>query len=783
MDRRKFLKGTAIAVASTGAWNVANAEELAATEPESAIRLPEVAGSVDGHTLVCSFARADGSWKVYEDLRERDGAMTFVSPAGKALVLPRRVEANFAGPDPLYLGLKLSDIGMTGADLLADGLLAGGGDPDPAKVASIAPPIGSPVSADEGWPPFNTFLGTVACLDTLPVFPSGFTLTYHHGKEFGDLRHLAPKRHEGLTGGWMPCPRKVMVAKDGGIYDVMLFGDVNASDRFIVQTWHRTVLVRDGRIVKIAYGRSYPAYPPARKDPTPDEFYSALLDFALYWQRHLASAIAFTLPDASWVDMSRHAFVKELMVRPGGTYPKYGAVDRAYYGSEYDGFQDVFTSSLYANLEWGRFAMAAAVFDNYFSDFVDDRGAINMRGPETAQYGMMLSLVARYLRYTGDTALVVKHRGKIEAIAGLLLALHDESLAMPASDVGHGLIHGWNESDACLSSTPEVWWKPYFANSAFAARGLEDLSAAWMSLYPQNSLLTAEWGRRAATLRAAVAERLRDNIRHDLNPPYIGPLPGAKLTFWESMSTEKPSPQQWAHRAYSELLQADVLPPDLANTVIDCMRAYGATTAGVVANVEVPHPEGRNILGFISYGYAQALLRLDRIEEYLLFLYTHRYHDHSRGSWMAGEVADISGGTPLFCIPAQLTIPLLMRWMLVLEDSGEDRLHFGKGLPREWVVSGQPIAIEQAPTRWGRVNFQMAAKKAPDGTTRVWAEIGLAPDRAPAEVDLKLRVPRSLHPVSITVNGREQPLIGVHGDVLRIATAASRHFEIVAHYA
>jgi hypothetical protein len=40
-------------------------------------------------------------------------------------------------------------------------------------------------------------------------------------------------------------------------------------------------------------------------------------------------------------------------VRPGGVYPKYGAVDRDYYGPEYDGFQDIFTMSLYASLECG----------------------------------------------------------------------------------------------------------------------------------------------------------------------------------------------------------------------------------------------------------------------------------------------------------------------------------------------------------------------------------------------------------------------------------------------
>jgi hypothetical protein len=29
--------------------------------------------------------------------------------------------------------------------------------------------------------------------------------------------------------------------------------------------------------------------------------------------------------------MSKHAFANELMIRPGGVYPKYGAVDRDYF--------------------------------------------------------------------------------------------------------------------------------------------------------------------------------------------------------------------------------------------------------------------------------------------------------------------------------------------------------------------------------------------------------------------------------------------------------------------
>ena len=476
--------------------------------------------------------------------------------------------------------------------------------------------------------------------------------------------------------------------------------------------WHRTVTVAKGKILKVAYGHSYPAFAPARVDPLPEEFYRALLVFAGYWEDQVRDFTPASLPQNVWIDMSKHAFAKEVMVRPSGVYPKYGAVDRDYYGSEYDGFQDVFTSSVYSNLEWGRFETARAVIDNYFTEFVDSKGMINMRGPETAQFGMTLSLLARYLNYTQNCDLLEMHRSKIEATATILCQLHDESLQLSKDDPGYGIIHGWSESDSCLMPKPQLWWLPYFANNAFAARGLRDLSSVWRAIArhdPQASQQAVGWEARSKILRDAVIASIEKNIRRDMSPPYIGTYPGTTRTFWESMQNEHPSPQQWPHRAYAELLQADVLPAGMTNLIIDCMRAYGATTLGVVANVEPPHPEGRDILGFISYGYAQALLRQDRIEEFLLFLYSHRYHDHTRGSWTAGEVAGIDGDNALFCIPAQLTIPLLVRWMLVLEDSDEDKLYLAKGLPRDWVISGKEIKIERAPTRWGRVSMTMAA--------------------------------------------------------------------------
>lgn len=404
-----------------------------------------------------------------------------------------------------------------------------------------------------------------------------------------------------------------------------------------------------------------------------------------------------------------------------------------------------------------------------------------MRGPETAQFGMTLSLLARYFSYTRDTALLLKHRAKIEGTARMLSEMHDESLRLKADDPAYGLIRGWSESDSCLHENPSLYWQPYYANSAFASRGFKDIGRTWKDLASTTSSPAMEkmaqgWLQRAETLRLRTIESVEKNLESDKTPPYIGLFPGTTLTFRESLEKERPSPQAWPHRPYCELLQADVLPARLANRVIDCMRAYGATTLGVVANVWRFEPDGREILGFISYGYAQTLLRLDRIEEFLLFLYSHRYHCHTRGSWTAGEVTGITGDSGTYCVPAQQTIPLLVRWMLVLEDSDDDKLYLAKGVPRDWLASGKEIRIEQVPTRWGRVSLHLVAEPA---AKTVVGHIELSGARTPAEVHLKLRLPLATPVQNVTLNSRPARLEGLHNDTVVIPASGEKSFEVV----
>jgi hypothetical protein len=773
MQRRSFLKGLAAGSAAAGVGTFAPTAAAAAIDTAAApraapppVRVPAAGLALADHAAVAAF-RLDGrDWQVHEDLRSPDGDLV-LSDGAQACVLGKRTEATYDEAERPYLGLALREVALAGADLLAERLLARG-EPDEAQVRLAAPPLASQLNPEDyyGRLPWTTFVGTRQCADTMPVYTSGSTRGYHADQVFADLHDPAKvaRRREGLLGGWLPAVHKAVPLGEGRWYDVLVFADVDAGDRFVVQTWHRTALVEHGRISRVSYGHSYAPCPPRRQPPDAAAFYAALLRCHDYWQAELAGMATATVPAPGWADMARHAFARELVVRPGGNYPKYGAVDRDYYGNEYDGFQDTFTSSLYANLEWGRFEQAAAVLDGYFSDFVFADGSINMRGAETAQYGLTLSLLARYLAYTGDAALLRKHQGKIEATAQLLLALHDESLALAASDPGHGLIHGWNESDACLFPEPMLWWKPYYANSAMAARGLADLAAAWPRIAADGAGAAAQWRERAARLRERVAESLRANVRHDLSPPYAPPLPGVRRTFREALAQEHPSEQQWPHRAYAELLQADVLPADLAHLVIDAMRGHGATSLGVVANIGPVDPKARDLLGFISYGYAQQLLRLGRIDEYLLFLYAHRHHVHTPGSWTAGEVTGLDGGMPLFCMPAQMSIPLLLRWVFVFEDSAGDTLYLGRAIPRAWLASGRDVGIAAAPTRWGRAGLRLRLHG-----ERLEGEVDLPEQAGPAQTWLSLRLPPGRRLAALHLDGRPVAAADRRGEDVRLA--------------
>src|SRR4051812_18601599 len=172
MDRREFIQSLAV----TAAIAQAAPQQPASTD-------------TTGHTLQCEFQQNGVTWKVYEDLSKRDGSLTFVPSRGATRVMTKRLEACFSQAATPFLGLTQQEIAGSLPDLLADKLLAGGGDPDETQVRDAAPLIGGPIPPNPNATPggnaaggggtnsWNTFVGTKECFDTAPVYAGGNTRT------------------------------------------------------------------------------------------------------------------------------------------------------------------------------------------------------------------------------------------------------------------------------------------------------------------------------------------------------------------------------------------------------------------------------------------------------------------------------------------------------------------------------------------------------------------------------------------------------------------------------
>ena len=117
--------------------------------------------------------------------------------------------------------------------------------------------------------------------------------------------------------------------------------------------------------------------------------------------------------------------------------------------------------------------------------------------------------------------------------------------------------------------------------------------------------------------------------------------------------------------------------------------------------------------------------------------------------------------------------------MLVLEDSNEDILYLGKGIPRAWLVSGKTIRIENAPTRWGRVSLELRANPSARG---IAGKILLPTSGRPAHIHLKLRLPLQHSLSRVTVDGHPAKLGGRGNDTIMISTNQEKQFDIKAQY-
>ena len=93
---------------------------------------------------------------------------------------------------------------------------------------------------------------------------------------------------------------------------------------------------------------------------------------------------------------------------------------------------------------------------------------------------------------------------------------------------------------------------------------------------------------------------------------------------------------------------------------------------------------------------------------YLLQFYALSAHAYTRGTWIASESSPIDRtkfATP-FCTPAELTVPLLLKWALVWEHPQTQVLWFGRAIPRVWLSDGEHVRIINTTTGYCELQYK-----------------------------------------------------------------------------
>lgn len=736
-------------------------------------------GDVVANWTVMEIVTGAEPFVAVEDFSRRDGPLLFIDTDGVAYDFGKSLEPTFAGATPLYLGHAREEVIASARDLLADELLAQPGDPDYAQIADICAPIRK-VAGDT-----YSFIGTPDTLDKIGFTYGGRTANFEPALFHPSIAPIcaAGKVWNGLLGGYLPVLRFVYPEDNGDWTEYLAFAPfrIVEGNPHYQPVWYRISRIEQQRL---AWSRCFDSYLPSasRTPEDPRRCYADLAALQDGWDRLLQTAMTTVLPDKRLMNLARFSLVRAMMTRQAG-FPKYGAVDKNYGGTEHDGFQDTFTVETEAMLEWGMIGRAGQYIDNYFGAFVRDDGSILYRGPETGQFGRMLTVTAQYYRSGGDAALLLRHRARIDAVAHYLLRLRATALALPSTDAAYGMLSGWSEADSCLEKEPQRYVQPYFANSAEAARGFHDLGQAWESIGRSGAdAALIEWGQRlqreAAALRADLATAIaRSTLVRD-GEHIIPSIAGVTEPEHVVVPRDPLDPQYRGYRAYMELLHSGLLTREQIASICDYRSRHFDVLLGVPTAYAYNTKE---MAGFLAYGNGYGLIQADRIREALLLTYSSMAHQYTRGTWLAPETRkplSTDEAAP-YCSPAQLVVPLMLRWLLVFEEPDADMLWLGRGIPRHWLADGQLISVASAPTRWGRVGFAIQPAL---HAGRIDARVSLPVHGIAAQTRLRLRGREGARIRAVTLQGRRWKQFDAANGEIIVPPGMGGELTIVAHY-
>lgn len=315
-----------------------------------------------------------------------------------------------------------------------------------------------------------------------------------------------------------------------------------------------------------------------------------------------------------------------------GDHPKYGV--GAYAKDEHDGFPPTIIAAVDALSAWGMSVRAVQLFHYWLGNFVREDGTLKYYGPSIAEYGQLLHTAALLIERAGTAGWWDDGFKALDRIAEHLLRLR----AVAKDD---GLISGVPEADTRKDTAK------YFHNNAWVVKGLR----RWADVCERQKASPStpiETIRKTATALADDTLRaIRKTWPQDASdwwlPPRVEPLKRPNCL------TDTTDASYTNYRYWPELLSSGLLPPDMANRVVNARLSAGGQFCGMTRF-------SRHLDDWPLADYLYALWSLGRRNDFLLSLYGHVAYHQAEGHLTAYEQVTFPPGRRVaeYCLPCQL---------------------------------------------------------------------------------------------------------------------------------
>ena len=390
-------------------------------------------------------------------------------------------------------------------------------------------------------------------------------------------------------------------------------------------------------------------------------------------------------------------------------HPRYGVLP-GYGISLQDGFQDTFTATATAALEWGAFPYAKGVIDNHFRFYVQPNGGSTYRAEEVAVSSRMLTILALYASYTGDDDFLVSHFAKAEALGNWCLYRYNISLEYPASDPRHGIPGGDDEADTYIGIMygDGTDWPHWYSSAGEMYRGFAELGKVWRRIgKAANRQDIAEHGAKLLAAVPGLLKSARASIATNTFETGDPLFPRCYSTRADQVDPSKPvcnDPTDF--RAVPEMLYSGIL----SRQQVDDIYMYHAHSQTGTYRPMTMGCTGYNNkqTTYIAYGMAYGLLQHDMVERFLLHFFAMAAHTYTRGTWTTPEACspDKDVASTAYVAAGVVTAPVYLKWALVFEEPENQTVWVGKAVPRDWFGPGEtPLVAAGVPTRYGDISF------------------------------------------------------------------------------